>query len=1139
MNIYTLRKNNKKAFTLIEILITIAVLGILFVVLMANLNKSTDQAKTSGVQTDMHSMQAAIYSVGIEYAEFSDDLNVLAEQLNKSLDSSFNVTVETDVLRTAGTDPWGTPYTIYYSRPENSLGQLEIVSAGPDLKLKTNDDISSFITYNLTEHGSNITVDNKVIETLPSIEEQHVCSFDKQVQTNTYLVSKGDCINHSIYNYSCSCGNKGIETFEGNYETNIHIGNSKLQYTQHSEEQHTVTVICDACGNSTEEDYLESHVVVNNACEKCNQITHGHVYDVDAVNSKYLASEATCTSKAKYYYSCSCGNFEENLNNTFESGGFASHSYSGQVTTPATCTTPGIRTFKCANCTDSYTQPIGTISHNYGKREESQYVKTAATCTQGTLYFYVCNTCQNKSTSYYEANDKLPHSYTVANCTEASYCSNPGCGQLQSDALGHNYQSTITEPNCIESGYTTHVCSRCSDLYVDTYVAALGHAIVQDEAKAPTCIATGLTAGEHCTRCDYKVAQSIVNSLGHDIVQNESKPATCTEAGYIAYESCSRCTYSSGKTVIDALGHAYNSVTTPATCISYQTTKYTCSNCNDSYVTEGSKYGEHNFVDSICTVCGAEEEIYSLSGVWMWHETLDLSNNPGYQKIKYTSNGSSFGSYFINTNQLGYGFAAYYKVATGWANEAWRTVDYGTEEQVVTKEFYEWFVANADEACRHSFDVQTIERTCLKLQENKYKCTLCGYSYSEEVTTSRFGYHTWENGVCVVCGRMQEGGLYDANDNLIMDWDDLVQVYGMDTSEKYSGNTYNQMPCPSYIINNDATLSSAVKLVIPDYITELGNMTFKGCNFKTIVLGKGLRKIGSYAFENCGTTTLQFATDGCLEKIGYYAFESHCLTQLTIPNTVVELSGFGHSDTLSQVDFEKGSKLTIISQAFIGCDLLTSMILPEGLLTIGYDAFWWCGGLEYVYIPNTVTSINSSAFSRCRSLKTIFIPASVENLSSEAFCNTKMECFELDENNLHYTLVDGVLYTKDMSTLVAYPTGKASTTFVVPKEVTTIAKSAFEDSSLKVLKIEDGSQLCNIETYAFQFSNLTTIYLPNTISSIGYEAFRGCSIQNIYFNGTMEEWKNIDKAVQWNIYGVNDGAYVHCTDGNIELVEST
>ncbi|MBQ7653747.1 MAG: leucine-rich repeat protein, partial [Clostridia bacterium] len=149
-------------------------------------------------------------------------------------------------------------------------------------------------------------------------------------------------------------------------------------------------------------------------------------------------------------------------------------------------------------------------------------------------------------------------------------------------------------------------------------VPALGHAIVEDAAVAPTCTETGLTAGSHCTRCDdATVAQEVVEALGHDYVAVVTAP-TCTEGGYTTY-SCSRCdsTYTADET--EALGHAWGewTVTVPSTCTQTGIETRVCANDASHVETRELALSAHTAGETTveviegvekyvtrCTVCG-------------------------------------------------------------------------------------------------------------------------------------------------------------------------------------------------------------------------------------------------------------------------------------------------------------------------------------------------------------------------------------------------------------------------------------------------------------------------------------------------------------------------------------------------------
>ncbi len=212
----------------------------------------------------------------------------------------------------------------------------------------------------------------------------------------------------------------------------------------------------------------------------------------------------------------------------------------------------------------------GVCEHNY------EAVITAPTCTENGYTTYICSACGDtysadevKATGHKGVIDEAVASTCIeTGLTTGCHCSVCGevfVAQTVVEALGHKYESVVTEPICTEDGYTTYTCSVCGNTYTADETTALGHTEVMDNAVAPTCTEAGLTEGKHCSVCnEVLVEQTVVDALGHTpkapVVENV-KDATCTEnGGYDEVIHCSVCDKELSRETItvDAFGHTDN-----------------------------------------------------------------------------------------------------------------------------------------------------------------------------------------------------------------------------------------------------------------------------------------------------------------------------------------------------------------------------------------------------------------------------------------------------------------------------------------------------------------------------------------------------------------------------------------------------
>lgn len=199
--------------------------------------------------------------------------------------------------------------------------------------------------------------------------------------------------------------------------------------------------------------------------------------------------------------------------------------------------------------------------------------------------------------------------------------------------------------------------------------------------------------------------------------------------------------------------------------------------------------------------------------------------------------------------------------------------------------------------------------------------------------------------------------------------------------------------------------------------------------------------------------------------------------------------------------------------AFIGCNNLIDITIPNTVISIGSNAFKGCTKLTSVVLPNSIREIWNSAFSGCYSLTSINIPPSVEYIDQGAFsgCNS-------------LPIIDNVRFA---DTYLVEMVDKSATSCIIPENTRFIDRLAFRGCSqltsiimnAKSISMEEiggifsdvckqitsftfGENVDSIASYmCYNMSNLTTINIPASVTYIGKRVFDGCtSLTSITWN---------------------------------------
>ncbi len=316
------------------------------------------------------------------------------------------------------------------------------------------------------------------------------------------------------------------------------------------------------------------------------------------------------------------------------------------------------------------------------------------------------------------------------------------------------------------------------------------------------------------------------------------------------------------------------------------------------------------------------------------------------------------------------------------------------------------------------------------------------------------------------------------------------------------------------------SLSDITSVTIPNSVTTIQVCSFAGCEGLTsITIPNSVTSIGSHAFSGCtGVTAITIGNN--VTSIGYWAFIG--CTSLTSIN--VASGGNGKYDSRNNCNaiietatntLIRGCQNTVIPStvtsigydAFHGCTGLTSVTIPEGVTSIGSSAFCNCSGLTSVTISNSVTSIGDRAFSGCSGLTSVTIPEGVTSIGYSAFSG----CYFITDyfinsstltssDNWGATLcdeetTDGLLI-KNHSVVAHRPWVTSLTSITIPEGVTSIGSSAFSGCS-NLTYVTIPNSVTRIYDCAFEdCSGLSSVTIPNSVIGIGSGAFSGCSNLN-------------------------------------------
>ena len=377
-------------------------------------------------------------------------------------------------------------------------------------------------------------------------------------------------------------------------------------------------------------------------------------------------------------------------------------------------------------------------------------------------------------------------------------------------------------------------------------------------------------------------------------------------------------------------------------------------------------------------------------------------------------------------------------------------------------------------------------------------------------------------------------------------------------------------------------------MTIGNGVTSIGNSAFLGCRSLTsVTIPDSVTSIGNYAFSNCTSLTSVTIPKSViiidLSAFYYCTGLKNVFFEEGSELTTIGGSAFGCCSSLTGIDFSNVTKdLTFGSQPFQNCTSITTFTFPDNVVAIGANFFSGCSSLKVVTLGKTFTESLLYSTNGNNRTATLF---GDENY----FGTLALEYIYVHPDNSHFLSDNGILYNKDKTIIYFYPPAKSAAGYTLPTTITqigafafykyqgtkldlpdgltTIGDGAFRDAAITSFKI--GSNVVTIGNHAFSkglynnnaltsvifedntkmislgdmvftgnYSLATISNLPDTITTIGKQAFQGTAITSIILPSALTSiseglFRNITTltsvTIQNNVQSIGNYAFYGCT----------
>lgn len=454
----------------------------------------------------------------------------------------------------------------------------------------------------------------------------------------------------------------------------------------------------------------------------------------------------------------------------------------------------------------------------------------------------------------------------------------------------------------------------------------------------------------------------------------------------------------------------------------------------------------------------------------------------------------------------------------------------------------------------HTYKTEVVAPTCTEQGYTLHTCTGCGDSYKDTYVSAlghSYGEPSWD--------WSEDYTNATATFTCTNDSEHVNTLTATVTDEVTTPatcTTDGEKDCTATVTFNNQTYTDVKTVTVEKTGHSISDNSCVNCGQPA---SEGLDMVliseGEYTVSGIGTCTdteiLIPTTYNDLPVVSVEAsafLNNTAITSVVLPDGITSIGekAFNGCESLTSVTFGKNSQLSSIGPgAFNYCYSLESITIPESVTSIGSEAFNYCCGLRSVTFGENsqLTSIGDYAFLGCYSLESITIPASVTSIGEWAFveCYRLVEVWNLSKLNITAGSEDNGYvgyYAKRVET-------EPSESYVYTDENGYVI---YYDGKVKALinyignetKLTIPAGITEINGYAFSYcESLKSITVPDSVTSIGDGAFNWCeSLESITIPDGVKSIGNHAFAgcsalesitIPDSVLNIGDSAFAECT----------